>query len=429
MKKLIILVVLLFNIENVNALNINVKTSNYFINYNGQIIKMNKYTERNLGDIFIVNEINPNLNGSIMEYNKYTKEIGLKNEIMYQNILDYIYFGYDLHNNADIYYYIVQILIYREYYNANIFMCDSTGRELKVYTNIMENIKKEATNNVDKLKKFHNETLLVPLGSSVKIALEKNVSFKSSNNNINLTNIADTLEITPIKEGVSTIEYGYNTLELMYKYGNNIIVPDLGLPSKRNYNVSVKSVSPKLKIRVETEEFLGDANISEIKYGLFENDNLIQEISLNQEEISLINNRNYVLKELSSPGFIKNNEYEIKTNDDLEYNLTIKKDVIKNKISFKDLKGKIYLKRTNEFVSDFDNNEVILPYGEYYFIIDNQKYDFKVVKAGEIQTLANNCQKVVNNPRTNDEVIKYCILLVISIIVICLSVKHCKAKK
>ena len=323
---------------------------------------------------------------------------------------DASYYGYNV-NPSDENYFYTQFYIWKYIFNKDIVMCDKQGTLIKeedipFFQNLKEKIAHHRLEeNFFKEKKkgeiwndtyfyFSNQEEYI-LPASKGLELESLAGgFKIKNKEIGNYNLAFTTSLKP--------EVKWYHWDGDYTYLRNT-----GGPSDLAKNLQYEVYGTPFQIKEEIKGVngkYGDALEQSNVYSLY----LIWEEKLNMlpnKEYQIKSNSHYTVKDaLKQEAYKELEDISFDLDDEENYVLTIKREVIKAQINF-DIKDnntyQIILKSNNEIYETIDKEtkEVTLPYGTYLIKGVNTDYE------KEIKVLDENPLKVeINNPFNNGEV-------------------------
>lgn len=415
MKKFLLVGLLFFvSIKVVNASDIEVKNSDYYITCAGTLVNLKKslYEGKEVFSTgYFVNEedgeIIENVNKDILEFD----------EAKYKRMINAIYFGYEVNKKATDAYYYTQALIYKYRYGAaQVKMCDKYGIELTEendkLNNLLSYVAKMATDFVAIPQindKVYNLNVWEPLNIE-----HQNYDY-STDEKVLITKIEDKVNFIGNIPGVYKVTLSNNYHDKILKTLTNIYIINTSLPSRDSYNFTIKIEGIKLNLKVLKDEFMGDASLDNVWYEIYENDVLKDVLTLNQNNIYLNKNREYTLKLIRDEGFDNKKEIKFRTQNN-DYDLEIEAKVIKSLVRFGDVEGNIYLKSTNELVGEV-KKEIMLPFGEYYIVTnDNKKILFEVQNKADLFIKSEREKDLLVAPQTFDSIDYIVIFFILSLV-------------
>ena len=324
------------------------------------------------------------------------------------------HFGYGYPHHTDPKWYaITQFMIWQisdptgDYY----FSDSLNGQKVNKFQDEINEIN-SLVDSLNVLPSFTNQTFNIVEDHELSIEDINRVipSFKSTSNDLVIEN--NIVKINNLKEGNYTYKLTrndnyYNKPIIFYQSPTSQNLVNTGDINDINIEFKVNIIKTNIKITKIDEDTLsiipsGEASLDGAIYNLYdENNNLIQELTINNSE-AIINNINfgkYYLKEIK-PGTgytLDNNTYEINvTNYDNIHELILKNKVIEKKIVIEKKYGDEYLLKGESNISfniynnrkelikkiTTDSNglvEITLPFGSYEFIQINSTEGYNKV--------------------------------------------------
>ena len=333
------------------------------------------------------------------------------------------HFGYGYKSHSDPKWYaITQFMIWKEsdpnggdYYFTN----GLNGPRIDIYQSEMNEIN-NLVNNYSITPSFTNQTFNIVEDHQLTIIDNNNV-LNQYNTNDNLTIENNTIKINNLKEGNYTYKLikndnYYNKPIIFYQSSTSQNLVNTGDINPIEIEFKVNIVKTNIRITKIDEDTLsiipsGEASLDGAIYNLYdENNNLIQELTINNNE-AIVNNIDfgkYYIKEVK-PGVgytLDNNTYEVNiTNIDNIHDLILKNKVIEKKIIIEKKYGDNYLLKGEKNISfNIYNNkkelintittdsrglvEITLPFGSY---------EFSQINSTEGYHKVDNFQVVVDN--------------------------------
>ena len=333
------------------------------------------------------------------------------------------HFGYGYKSHSDPKWYaITQFMIWKEsdpnggdYYFTN----GLNGPRIDIFQNEMNEIN-NLVNNYSITPSFTNQTFNIVEDHQLTITDNNNI-LNQYNTNDNLTIENNTIKINNLKEGNYTYKLikndnYYNKPIIFYQSSTSQNLVNTGDINPIEIEFKVNIVKTNIRITKIDEYTLsiipsGEASLDGAIYNLYdENNNLIQELTINNNE-AIVNNIDfgkYYIKEVK-PGVgytLDNNTYEVNiTNIDNIHDLILKNKVIEKKIIIEKKYGDNYLLKGEKNISfNIYNNkkelintittdsrglvEITLPFGSY---------EFSQINSTEGYHKVDNFQVVVDN--------------------------------
>lgn len=386
MKKILFILICLFNINIVYAVELKYEEMDFYVKlieplceYFVPIKKV--YVEDTLELLFNLEPVHYDVEYSykkldnINDFGKYKNEIDLFNKIVYS-----IYSN----DKTDLNYAFTQILIWDLIGNFDVIITDKNGISIKEYNDLYQTYLKKVNDFILSGKidsTTNNETYNIDLWDKANIPYKSaNIVYdKEDTKGLNITLEKDNININAINVGnyqlnkISQKEnYVYKNNLSYYWYFNGDLV-------NSNINVLVKGINLKIKENlIGINNRFGDALVSDMSYELFYNNELKLNINdLNNNYVR--ENSSYILKDKSNNvGFDNINDINFEVLDK-DYVLEINKNVISKNINV-NIKDNntyyIYLKSNNELYETIDKNAnlITLPYGIYY--INSSECDY-----------------------------------------------------
>lgn len=470
MKKILFILLCLFNINIVYAVELKYEKMDFYVRlieplceYFVPIKKV--YVEDTLELLFNLEAVHYDVEYSykkldnINDFGKYKNEIELFNKIVYS-----------VYNNdkTDLNYAFTQILIWDLIGNFDVVITDKDGNAIERYNDLYQTYLKKVNDFILNGKidnTTNNETYNIDLWDTINI-LSKNTNIvydKEDTKGLNITLEKDNISIDALNVGNYQLKkitqkenYIYkNNLSYYWYFNGDLVNSDI--------DISVKGINLKIKENlIGINNKFGDALVNDINYELFYNNELKLNINdLNNNYVR--ENSSYILKDNSNNvGFnnIEDITFEVL---DKDYVLEINKNVISKNINvnIKDNNTyNIYLKSNNELYETIDRNTnlITLPYGIYYInssecdyfkelVINNNEEEVLIInnlikensedkkeesdkldniEVNEEEIILDNIQKEeiidtiesIPNPKTRDNINYYIVLFISNLLII-----------
>lgn len=312
---------------------------------------------------------------SYTEYNYNNSIFNLTDEqIDKMNLI--AYYGYNYDNHKDIKWYgITQFLIWKTLNLKDIYFTDTKdGNRIDIYTNEINEIE-NLVNDYYKLPSFNKH---YDFSINQKYIIEdtnniiNNYEIKESNIDAEIKN--NNLYISTTKEGIYEIKFiRKSPINVDYKLYHLNNYQALLLPGKVNdikFNITIEVHSGSIKINKMDSENINrlEATLEGAIYGIYDEEELINTITTNENGIGYINNLplgKYYVKEITaSKGYkLDNNTYEINiTKENKNIEIYSYEDVIKGNLIINKYYGEEnnYIKEDNAVFELYNiNNEKI----------------------------------------------------------------------
>lgn len=349
--------------------------------------------------VYCIDPFTNEIDGNYEGYIGYNEIFGLsKEQINRMNLLSF--YGYGYNNHTDIKWYgITQYLIWQTLGLDDIYYTDTlNGNRIIQYTD-----------ELNELNTLVNNHYITPsFNNNYNYSIKKEYTLIDNNNVLDLYDIDYNGNINVKKEGnklvISSDNPGTYTIRFIkksqisrdYMLYQNSIRQNMFLPGKYDDVISsltLNFISGSIEINKQDRETInpqGEATFKNAVYGLYENNNLIQEISLDDFGYGIITDlplNNYHIKEITpSRGYmLDDTKYEVNlTTNDNHQSIIVYEDVIKNKYKIikkfgneitnnyyleSDVSFELYDNLNNlidTYITD-ENGEInlLLPYGEY----------------------------------------------------------------
>lgn len=360
--------------------------------------------------VYCIDPFTNETDGNYEGYIGYNEVFNLsKEQINRMNLLSY--YGYGYLNHTDIKWYgITQYLIWETLGFNDIYYTDSLYGN-KIDKNIDE---------INELNNLVNNHFITPsFNIDSNYSIDEFITLTDNNNVLNqydiehssdifVTKEDNKLIISSNKEGTYTIKFikksNLNNDYMLYQRNTrqNMIYP--GKFDDVVSSIDINFISGSIEINKQDRETItsqGQATFKDALYGLYKDDNLIKEISLDSNGYGKVTNLplgNYYIKEITpSTGYmLDNTKYEVNLTN-TNQNVIVYEDVIKNKIKIikkygNEILNNYYLESDVSFELYDNNNELIdtyitdnsgeinllLPYGNYTLKQINGMNDFTI---------------------------------------------------
>ena len=349
--------------------------------------------------VYCIDPFNVKIDGTYEGYIGYNESFGLsKEQINRMNLL--AYYGYGYQNHTDIKWYgITQFLIWQTLGLDDIYYTDTSygnrivqnEEEINELNNLVNNHFIKPNFNINNSYSIKEEYTLIDNNNVLDlydIDYNGNISVSKNDNKLTIySNNPGTYTIRFIKKSKINNDY------ILY---NNNIRQNMFYPGKYDDVISsltINFLSGSIEINKQDREKgepQGQATLEGAVYGLYEDNTLIKEISLDNDGYGILTDiplRNYYIKEISpSNGYmLDDTKYEVNlTSNNNHQNIIVYEDVIKNKFKIikkygNEITNNYYLESNVSFELYDSNNNLIdtyltddngeiniyLPYGEY----------------------------------------------------------------
>ena len=377
--------------------------------------------------VYCIDPFTSEIDGTYEGYIGYNSQFGLsKEQVNRMNLL--AYYGYGYNNHTDLKWYgITQYLIWDTLGLDDIYYTDKYyGDRITQYVD-----------EIGELNNLVNNHFITPsFSNSINTySIKKEYVLTDTNNVLSEYDIDYSGDLNIKKDGnnliVSSDNSGSYTIRLVKKskvtndyilYSNsssqNMFYPGKYDDVYASFNVNFISGTIEInKQDRETGVKQGQATFEDARYGLYENDNLIKEVSLDEEGYGLFTDlplSNYYIKEITpSRGYmLDDTKYEVNlTTNNNNQDVIVYEDIIKNKYKIvkkygneitntyyleSDVSFELYDSLNNlidTYITD-ENGEInlLLPYGEYTLKQINGKDNYTFsdpisIKVDEIDNL------------------------------------------
>ena len=311
--------------------------------------------------VYCIDPFNPKIKGNYEGYIGYNELFGLsKDQINRMNLLSF--YGYGYSNHTDIKWYgITQYLIWQTLGLDDIYYTDTSyGNRIIQYTD-----------ELNELNTLVNNHFITPKFDNINnYSIKEEYTLTDSNNVLDLYDIDYSGNISISKNGNKLTIYSDNpgtyTIRFIkkskvdndYILYNNINSQNMFYPGKYDdviSNLTVNFIDGSIEINKQDRETIhnqGQATLEGAIYGLYEDNTLIEEISLDNNGYGIITNlplKKYYIKEINpSKGYkLDDTKYEVILTPNNNYQkIIVYEDVIKNKY-------KIIKKYGNEITNNY----------------------------------------------------------------------------
>lgn len=347
--------------------------------------------------VYCIDPFTNEINGNYEGYIGYNELFGLtKNQINRMNLL--AHYGYGYNNHTDIKWYgITQYLIWETLGLDEIYYTDSlNGSRITQYTD-----------ELNELNNLVNNHYITPSFNTTTYSIKEQYTLVDNNNvldlydidysgNINVEKYGNTLTISSDNPGTYTIRFIKKSEETRdYILYQNSIRQNMFYPGKYDDVISSLTLTFEegtIEINKQDRETITSqepASLEGALYGLYEDNKLIETISLDNNGYGVISNlplRNYYIKEIEpSKGYmLDDTKYEVNLTINNHQSIIVYEDIIKNKYKIikkygneitnnysleSDASFKLYDQYNNlidTYITDENGTiELLLPYGSY----------------------------------------------------------------